>query len=129
MFHWFKTIFQIGKIRQADIPDLITTIELPENVTWKKVRKVAILILGSSVLLVGLVMIVLPGPAFIVIPTGLAILGTEFLWARRIMKRFKSLVQNTVYTHDIPEHTSDQASSLSHPESPLPFLNDKTSSR
>jgi hypothetical protein len=30
-------------------------------------------------------LIVLPGPAFLVIPAGLAILATEFLWARRLL--------------------------------------------
>jgi uncharacterized protein (TIGR02611 family) len=46
-------------------------------------RRLGILIVGMSVLLVGIAMIVLPGPAIIVIPVGLAILATEFAWARR----------------------------------------------
>lgn len=40
-------------------------------------------------LLFGVALIVLPGPAFIVIPAGLAILATEFLWARRLLKQVK----------------------------------------
>ncbi len=36
-----------------------------------------------TVLLIGTAMIVLPGPAIVVIPIGLAILATEFAWARR----------------------------------------------
>lgn len=40
-------------------------------------------------LLFGIALIVLPGPAFIVIPAGLAILATEFLWAKRLLKRVK----------------------------------------
>lgn len=55
----------------------------------KQIRRLIILIIGSTVLLIGLVLIVLPGPAFIVIPLGLAILGTEFLWARRILNKLK----------------------------------------
>ena len=40
-------------------------------------------------LFIGIVMIVFPGPAFIVIPAGLAILATQFEWARRLRDRFK----------------------------------------
>lgn len=46
-------------------------------------RRIAIGIAGGAVLLAGCAMIVLPGPAFIVIPLGLGILATEFDWARR----------------------------------------------
>ncbi len=46
-------------------------------------------IVGGTVLLVGIAMIVLPGPAFIVIPLGLAILATEFVWAGWLLSRIK----------------------------------------
>lgn len=49
----------------------------------KYARRIAVLIVGMTVLLIGIAMIVLPGPAFIVIPVGLAILATEYAWARR----------------------------------------------
>ena len=52
-------------------------------------RKVAVAVIGSTVLALGIALIVLPGPAFIVIPLGLAILGTEFLWARRLLRRVR----------------------------------------
>lgn len=48
-----------------------------------KAKKVAVGIAGGVVLAAGLALIVLPGPAFIVIPAGLAILATEFEWARK----------------------------------------------
>jgi hypothetical protein len=44
---------------------------------------------GSTVLLLGVAMIVLPGPAVVLIPAGLAILATEFLWARRLLRGVK----------------------------------------
>ena len=53
---------------------------------WKQARRVVVFIVGSTVLLIGIVMIVAPGPAVIVIPLGLAILATEFVWARRWLK-------------------------------------------
>ncbi len=55
--------------------------------TLRKVRKSLVLILGGSVLVVGLAMIVLPGPATLVIPLGLAILATQLVWARRLLRR------------------------------------------
>ncbi len=38
-------------------------------------------------------MIVAPGPAIIVIPLALAVLATEFLWARRLLKKVKAKVK------------------------------------
>ncbi len=52
-------------------------------------RRIAVFIAGMSVLLVGIAMIVLPGPAIVVIPIGLAILATEFVWARRWLKTIR----------------------------------------
>jgi uncharacterized protein (TIGR02611 family) len=52
-------------------------------------KKTLIGIVGGIVLLAGIAMIVLPGPAFIVIPAGLAILATEFEWAHRLKERVK----------------------------------------
>jgi tellurite resistance protein TerC len=57
--------------------------------TWKQARRVAIILAGASVLLIGVAMLVLPGPGLVVIPLGLAILGIEFAWARRVLKRLK----------------------------------------
>jgi tellurite resistance protein TerC len=45
--------------------------------------RLIIFVVGMTVLLIGIALIVLPGPAFVVIPVGLAILATEFAWARR----------------------------------------------
>ena len=50
-----------------------------------------VLIIGGTVLLIGIVMIVTPGPAFIVIPAGLAVLAIEFEWARRLLKKARRM--------------------------------------
>jgi tellurite resistance protein TerC len=55
-------------------------------------RKVIIALIGGTVLLIGIALIVLPGPAFIVIPIGLAILATEFAWARRAVTKARAMV-------------------------------------
>lgn len=59
------------------------------NMTYKMARRIAIALVGSTVLLLGIIMVVTPGPALIVIPLGLAILGLEFAWARRWMRRLR----------------------------------------
>ena len=51
------------------------------------VRKVVYSVIGITIVLIGVVMIVLPGPAIIVIPLGLAILAGEYAWARRVIRR------------------------------------------
>src|SRR5689334_17210779 len=58
--------------------------------TLRTMRQLFILLIGTTVLLLGIVMIVLPGPSVLVIPLGLAILGIEFAWARRWLAKFKS---------------------------------------
>ena len=62
------------------------------NVIYKSVRRYVIFIIGATIILLGVVMIATPGPAIIVIPFGLAILATEFIWARKLLKKFKSKV-------------------------------------
>jgi hypothetical protein len=51
------------------------------------VRKLIVGVIGSTVVLFGLALVVLPGPAVVVVPLGLAILATEFAWARRLVRR------------------------------------------
>jgi len=57
---------------------------------FRKGKRVIVLITGFTVLSVGVLMIALPGPAFIVIPLGLAILGTELPWAKRVLNGIQS---------------------------------------
>jgi uncharacterized protein (TIGR02611 family) len=52
-------------------------------------RRLVVLVIGGTVLAIGVAMLILPGPAFIVIPVGLAILGTEFVWAQRLLHKIK----------------------------------------
>ncbi len=60
--------------------------------TYKTGRRIVIAVVGSSVLLIGIVMLVTPGPAFVVIPVGLAILAIEFVWARRWLKKLREMI-------------------------------------
>ena len=58
----------------------------------KWLKRVAVVALGGTVLAIGVAMIVLPGPAFIVIPAGLAILAIEFVWARRWLRSVRAVL-------------------------------------
>lgn len=76
--------------------------ELLASLTWfdrillrvgiRWLRRIAITIIGLTVVLVGIIMIVAPGPATLVIPIGLAILGLEYAWARRLLRRLRGYV-------------------------------------
>ncbi len=61
--------------------------------TLTQARRLIVVVVGFTILFAGVAMIVLPGPAFIVIPIGLAILATEFIWARRLLDRVKERIE------------------------------------
>lgn len=58
----------------------------------RQVKKIIIAVVGFTVLAIGLAMIVLPGPAFLVIPVALGILATEFVWAKNLIKKLRSKI-------------------------------------
>lgn len=62
--------------------------------TVRQAKRLIIAVIGFTMLLMGLAMIILPGPAVVVIPIGLGILATEFVWARRLLDRVKSSASN-----------------------------------
>ena len=61
--------------------------------TLQQAKRLIVIVAGSTVLLIGIAMIVLPGPAVIVIPVGLGVLATEFVWARKLLTKIKSTFQ------------------------------------
>ncbi len=74
-------------------------------------RRVIIAVVGLTVLIAGILLLVLPGPAFIVIPIGLAILAVEFEWARRLVQRARRLYESAAQNSqpgvaDSEEHSS-----------------------
>jgi uncharacterized protein (TIGR02611 family) len=64
---------------------------LVEAPTAHVVKRCVVAVIGGSVTLIGIALIVLPGPAFIVIPIGLAILATEFVWAKRWLQKARRM--------------------------------------
>jgi tellurite resistance protein TerC len=61
--------------------------------TIKQLKKIIVFVVGFTILLIGLALIILPGPAFIVIPIGLSILATEFIWARKLLNNVKEKIK------------------------------------
>lgn len=61
--------------------------------TYKVAKRVAIGIVGGTVLLLGVVMMVTPGPGLAGILAGLGILAIEFAWARSWLKKVKAKSQ------------------------------------
>ena len=57
--------------------------------TVEQVRRIFRIVAGFTLLLVGVVMIITPGPGWLVIFLGLGLLAAEFVWARRLMDRIK----------------------------------------
>ena len=62
--------------------------------TYKAARRIVVGVVGATVLLIGFVMLVTPGPALVVIPVGLAILSIEFTWARSWLRRLRESISN-----------------------------------
>ena len=73
------------------------------------VRRIIASVVGGTVLLIGLTLIVLPGPAFLVIPLGLAILATEFVWAKHLLAKAKGMLVRKK-TAPVPERPVETVS-------------------
>jgi uncharacterized protein (TIGR02611 family) len=61
----------------------------------KQIKRIVVAVIGFTILTIGILLIVFPGPAFIVIPVGLSILATEFVWAKRLLEKVKKAIKKT----------------------------------
>jgi hypothetical protein len=59
---------------------------------YRLARQIVLGTVGGAITLLGVVLLILPGPAIILLPLGLAILGAEFAWARRMLRRVRDSV-------------------------------------
>lgn len=59
-------------------------------------KKIAILVVGIVVIIIGIILLPLPGPGFVVIAFGLFILSTEFEWADRWLSALKKKMADAV---------------------------------
>jgi tellurite resistance protein TerC len=62
--------------------------------TYKAARRIVVGLVGLTVLVIGVIMIVTPGPALVLIPVGLAILSIEFAWARAWLRRLRESISS-----------------------------------
>jgi uncharacterized protein (TIGR02611 family) len=72
---------------------------------YTQLRKLVVGVFGVSILIVGAAMLLLPGPAVIVIPAGIALLATEFAWARRLLRRVKKKI-NDIFPGNAPDQSA-----------------------
>ncbi len=71
-----------------------------------RIYRIAFAVAGATVTLAGVAMLVTPGPAFVVIPIGLAMLALEFAWAERLLDR--ALDQTEIAQRKAAETTRGQ---------------------
>lgn len=63
------------------------------RLTLKQARRLIVFVVGFTIILIGIVMLIGPGPGALVVPIGLALLASEFIWARRLLNRYKEQAQ------------------------------------
>ena len=104
--------FDTAQVKQASVPaipepspsPLIESVEMPNSfremmprrykskTIMQRIKRIVVTVVGGTVLALGIALIVLPGPAFIVMPGGLAILAIEFAWARRWLRSARAIL-------------------------------------
>jgi hypothetical protein len=105
--------FDTAQVKQASAPAIaepspstpIESVEMPKSfremmhcrykskTTMQRIKRIVVTVVGGTVLALGIALIVLPGPAFIVMPGGLAILAIEFAWARRWLRSARAILR------------------------------------
>lgn len=63
------------------------------RVSYREARRIAVFVVGATLLLVGTLLLVLPGPGLPLLFLGLSLLATEFVWARRWLARLRTTVE------------------------------------
>ncbi len=62
---------------------------------YRIARKIVIAVVGGTTILIGVIMLALPGPGLLVLSIGLATLAIEFAFARRWLAQLKRTAKNT----------------------------------
>lgn len=65
--------------------------------TYKLARRIVVAVVGVTVVLLGAIMIVTPGPGLLFIPAGLAILSLEFAWARSWLRKLRRAISDNSF--------------------------------
>ncbi|MGA8036520.1 MAG: PGPGW domain-containing protein [Candidatus Acidiferrales bacterium] len=73
--------------------------------TLQQAKRFLTILFGFTLLILGIAMLVLPGPGLITIALALGILAAEYLWARRLLDRLKlqgDRLRNSIFQRDKP---------------------------
>jgi tellurite resistance protein TerC len=73
---------------------MTSVVERLARVTLRQARRIVVLVFGITLLGIGLLMLVLPGPGILAIVAALALLGLEFAWARHWLRRVKEVTRS-----------------------------------
>jgi uncharacterized protein (TIGR02611 family) len=94
--------------RESEKPRIVQRLEQQRDRHRERhiVIRILYIAVGFTCLLGGIGMLLLPGPAFLVIPIGLAILSLEFAWAEGRLER--ALVQGEIAKRKAAETTKTQ---------------------
>jgi uncharacterized protein (TIGR02611 family) len=103
-----------GKSRQLNLMNRLRSLWNLENI--KIVRRIIVSVVGVTVLLIGIALLVLPGPAFIVIPIGLAILATEYAWARHWWRKVRRIASGVISGGNAPSQGLQMQDAVRHRE-------------
>jgi tellurite resistance protein TerC len=69
---------------------------LRRHITYRWARRIVVAVIGGTIVALGIAMIVLPGPAVVVVPIGLGVLGLEFAWARHWLRKLRATASDVV---------------------------------
>jgi tellurite resistance protein TerC len=93
----FLSVGVLTSVFHEDTAPLLSPLEKEmeslATVTLRQARRIVILVVGSTLLLLGLIMVVAPGPGLITLFVSLTILGVEFAWARVWLAKTKERVE------------------------------------
>jgi uncharacterized protein (TIGR02611 family) len=78
-----------GKEREQNVPEFVKKLrdQREKHLERSRAVRIVMIVAGFTIFLGGVVMLVTPGPAFVLIPIGLALLSLEFAWAERALER------------------------------------------
>ncbi len=70
--------------------------ELPSFITLslRSVWRWIIAVVGATILIIGIALLVLPGPGWLTVIVGLGILGSEYVWARRLLRKVRHEIKD-----------------------------------
>ena len=74
--------------------------------TLQQAKRFLKVLVGFTLLIIGIVMIATPGPGALTILLALGVLAAEFVWARRLLDRLK---EQGVRLRETVFHTADRA--------------------